>query len=603
VKQIVLFFFISAGFWLLISCSKKDKIYVFFSSEDVITNQACHELTGYLAKIYPEISFEISKDNIEGGRNIELEHSGYILLENDEAFRISGSDDQLTISGKTPRALLNGVYGLLEKLGCGFYLSMESAPPTQKELDFTQWNFTDSPLVAERIIFNWHNFLSGCSTWDYPEWKDWIDRASKMRFNTILVHAYGNNPMFTYSFNGKQHKTSPFPATLGGRDYGTQQVNDVRLLHGGEVFDQAVFGSEISGMKPEDQPEALQHMMSEVFDYAKDQGMKICFAFDIDTYPANPQELINSLPSSTRFCIPLETNAYLGRYHHSMCLANPETPEGYAFYKSKLLSLLGLYPQIDQVALWMRKSGSEWLSLRIDQLPKDWQIEYAKISKQHPEISKWAEAPGRFALGKVATAFQEALKEIGREDIELRAGGWAFDWMTPTDAFLPKEISFIGLDYNVLHGISDIDLPEQQKRIAAVSQNRPVTPVFWAHHDDGGYMGRPYVPIKDLPGKLKQIDADGYGIIHWTTWPLDPYFKNMAQQVWESIQNQDYGTTIQEMAGDLFGQELKREAAAYLYEWATSAPMMGRETREWFIDKAFKEQEVQEVTAGGSSRM
>jgi hypothetical protein len=114
-------------------------------------------------------------------------------------------------------------------------------------------------------VFNWHNFLSGCSAWDFQEWKDWVDNSSKMRFNTIMVHAYGNNPMFTYSFNGIQKRVSQIPATQGGRDYGTQQVNDVRRLHGGHVFDHPIFGAEISQLEPENQVEAIQELMSEVF--------------------------------------------------------------------------------------------------------------------------------------------------------------------------------------------------------------------------------------------------------------------------------------------------------------------------------------------------
>jgi hypothetical protein len=471
--------------FFLAACTGTEKVYVIFDAEDVATKNASNDLIKYLSQIYPGKTFDISGESVDGSKNIVLEITNDAGLKSEEAFKITGSANQLLIQGKTPRALLNGVYGLLEKLGYGFYLSVESRPPAQKELDFTKWDLSDSPLVGERIVFNWHNFLSGCSAWDFQEWKDWVDNSSKMRFNTIMVHAYGNNPMFTYSFDGIQKRVSQMPATQGGRDYGTQQVNDVRRLHGGHVFDHPIFGAEISQLEPENQVEAIQELMSEVFTYAKDQGMKVCFAFDIDTYPSNPQELINALPSSARFCIPLEPNDYAGRFHDTICMANPETPEGYAYYKSQIVSLLELYPQICQVALWMRMAGSEWLFIRADQLPLGWQQEYRQIEKQHPELSDWEDAPGRFALGKVVSAFQKALKEIGREDIVLKAGSWAFDWMEPADVFFPQGIGFIGLDYNVLHGTSDIDLPETQKQIAAISQNRPVTPIFWAHHDDG----------------------------------------------------------------------------------------------------------------------
>ncbi len=64
-----------------------------------------------------------------------------------------------------------------------------------------------------------------------------------MRFNTIMVHAYGNNPMFTFRFAGEDKPVGYLATTRSGRDWGTQHVNDVRRLYGGEVFRSPVFGA------------------------------------------------------------------------------------------------------------------------------------------------------------------------------------------------------------------------------------------------------------------------------------------------------------------------------------------------------------------------
>ncbi len=594
----LLFLFFSA-------CSKTEKVYIVCDLENSVIYQAGLDLSKYLSEVFPGNEFEISGRETDGSKNIVLKISGAEVTDNDETYRITGTDNRLLVTGKTPRALLNGVYGLLEETGFGFYLSFESTPPAQGKIDFTRFDFSDSPQIEERIIFNWHNFLSGCSSWDFPEWAEWIDRSSRMKYNSVMVHAYGNNPMFTYSFNGIQKRTDRLPSTRGGRDYGVQQVNDVRRLHGGDIFDHPVFGAEVSKLETNDHVEAVQELMGRVFDHAKEQGMKICFAIDIDTNPANPQELITTLPLSARFSIPLQRNDYSGRFFDTtFWLANPDTPEGYAFYRAQLVSLLELYPQIGQVALWMRHRGSfEWLSLEADQLPSGWQTEYKEIIRMHPRSAEWDYAPGRFALGKVIEAFQRVLQEIGREDVELKAGSWTFDWMDACDVLFPEGVGFIGLDYNILHGTSDIDLPEQQERLAGLTKNRPVTPVFWAHHDDGGYIGRPYVPINELHSKLERVGATSFGIIHWTTWPLDPYFKNMGEQVWKRSLNQDYATTVQRMAVDLFGTKQTDITGAYLYDWATTAPMMGRETREWLIDVAFTDSMVQKVEEGCLRRL
>jgi hypothetical protein len=58
----------------------------------------------------------------------------------------------------------------------------------------------DTPLVNDRLVFNWHNFLSGCSAWNLADWNRWTDDSHKLGYNAIMVHAYGNNPMAGFSF-------------------------------------------------------------------------------------------------------------------------------------------------------------------------------------------------------------------------------------------------------------------------------------------------------------------------------------------------------------------------------------------------------------------
>ena len=76
--------------------------------------------------------------------------------------------------------------------------------------------FADKPLVNERIVFNWHNFLSGCSTWNLADWNRWTDDAQQLGYNAIMVHAYGNNPMVSFTFNGKTKPVGYLSTTVKG---------------------------------------------------------------------------------------------------------------------------------------------------------------------------------------------------------------------------------------------------------------------------------------------------------------------------------------------------------------------------------------------------
>ena len=116
------------------------------------------------------------------------------------------------------------------------------------------------------MVFNWHNFLSGCSTWRLEDWERWIQQSQKMGYNAVMVHAYGNNPMAGFSFQGQQKPVGYLSSTRIGRDWSTNHVNDVRRLHGGTVFDEPVFGCDaaIDGTDLQ-RTRAAQELMQRVF--------------------------------------------------------------------------------------------------------------------------------------------------------------------------------------------------------------------------------------------------------------------------------------------------------------------------------------------------
>jgi hypothetical protein len=68
--------------------------------------------------------------------------------------------------------------------------------------------------------------------------------------------------------------------------------------------------------------------------------MNVTFALDVDTESPNPQNIIATLPSSARFATA-----------QGFQLVNPETREGYSYYRAQIEQLMQLYPQITRVSL------------------------------------------------------------------------------------------------------------------------------------------------------------------------------------------------------------------------------------------------------------
>jgi hypothetical protein len=546
---------------------------------------AAAELSAHLTLLYPQVRFTVAaapgKNQpavLVGTLASSPQLAGYVdsrLLQTPESFVVAHRASTAVIAGADPRGVLYGVYGLLEKLGVGFYLSYTANPPARRgAFSFAGWDLHDSPTVATRLVFNWHNFLSGCSTWDLADWQQWISQSSRMRFNTIMVHAYGNNPMFAFSHNGLVKPTGYLSTTARGRDWGTEHVLDARTMIGAKgLFDSPVFGAE-AGLAPEGQThQAATELMQKVFAFAAEHAMGVTFALDVDTPSANPQNIIATLPASARFAAS------------GIQVANPETPEGYAYYRSQISQLLEAYPQITQLAVWFRgERNSPWRELTPEDFPGNWRQEYERAIAGRPDLAANVNSPSLFAISKIAAAYRQILDETGHRDVKLATGSWRYDFLLPADAFMPPGTALIPLDYSYQFPSDPV-----QEAIRAVTRHRPVIPIVWAQHDDRSFAGRPYLPFPGFASLLRSSGSPGYGIIHWSTRPLDIYFRSLADQVWSSSENETLDTTCERMAVRTFGAAAGETGKRYLLDWVQDAPQFGRETTDKFIDLYLRE--------------
>jgi hypothetical protein len=500
--------------------------------------------------------------------------------------RRDGALELGVIAGADPRGTVYGVYALLGKLGGGFHLTGDALPPVRdRTFHFDGWELADQPLVAERLVFNWHNFLSGCSTWNLEDWNHWTDQSQKMGYNAIMVHAYGNNPMAEFSFQGIAKPVGFLSTTLKGRDWSTQHVTDVRRLHGGEVFSAAAFGADAGLVADAQRVTAAQSLMRDVFADAARRDMGVYFAVDVDTPSANPQELVRLLPESARFQASGATSTMTGSTTNRPWLPNPDTPEGYAFFRAQVEGLLKAYPQITKLVVWFRRDGTPWVTLKAADLPASWQREFAAEIARTPEAGRFWHAPGLFAVSKIVRAFDRALQEGKATKTGLAAGTWGFEFLPAVDRFFPSGVPLIGLDYDVIHEKPQLRDAASRLPLREIGAHRPVIPVVWAHHDDGHYIGPPYTPLPEFASKLDDANAAGFGIIHWTTRPLDLYFSSLARQVWKSTQDQPLRETCGDVAEDWFGSANRAVMGEYLESWITGAPRFGRDTTDWFIDR------------------
>ncbi|MCC6352925.1 MAG: hypothetical protein IT577_03505 [Verrucomicrobiae bacterium] len=567
---------------------------------------AARELADTLSRLFPDDVFPVGPGVPESGDYIALgaaDHDPAIRAR--AAARLGGPESYavfITPDGPRRIAVLAGAdalgaahaaAALLKRLGCGFYISGDSLPPARRgPLTFEDWDLSDRPLVRERFVFNWHNFLSGCSTWNTNHWRSWIRAAGLGGFNGVMVHAYGNNPMAAFAFEGKEKPVGFLSTTVKGRDWSTPHVNDVRRLWGGEVFDSPVFGPD-AGMVPDDtRVAAARALMRDAFAAAEERGMDVYFAVDVDTPTANPPELVDLLPESARFPIAFPRNKDPRQPHQTLWLPNPDTPEGYAYWKAQVDALMENYPQIDCLVAWFRAGGTPWTELKPEEMPAPWRREYEAEIARTPDAKDLKWSHNQFAIAKIVRAFRRALDQGGHAHVRLATGSWRFDFVPAADRFMPPAIPLLPLDYEVLHEKSQLRDAESRAVIREAGAHRPMIPITWAHHDDGHYNGRPYTPFDAFHSRLTDAKASGFGIIHWTTRPLDLYFESLSRQTWASSRDETLAATCAHMASRVFGPDAAAMGSRYLEQWVTGAPRFSRETSDWVIDRRLENVEA-----------
>jgi len=585
----------------MLSCTQKKEIQIV--SESPALKEQANVLQDYLGKIYPDYSFPITEkvQDSSGAIVLKLDKS----LEGEEYKALpckkDGEQHVLTLSAGSERGMHYAVFALLEKLGCGFYLSFEELKSRDEKLNISEIEFRDKPLTKERFVFNWDNFLSGSTAWDLDDWKHYIDQSSKMRFNGLMTHYYADAPATAFSHNGVEKKAGFIANTKKGRQYGTQQVNDVRRLVGGDVFDGPIFGNQASRVPDNERVKAAKDFLREIHKYAKKRYMDVWYGFDVDYPAAHPDELVATLPESAKIKITRTVNKYSSQPYPVTYLPIPDSPEGYAYYRSQVKQIFKDYPKIDQLVVWTRGVGSStYVSLTYEEFPHRWKKEFDALAASDAKYDKKdKEITGYFATAKVYKTIQKCMKELGKEDVKLWAGSWGQHWTKYANWFYPEEISFIALDthsnfftnQSVLRGLID------------VAKERELIPVIWAHHDDRAFVGAPFAPYVNLQSNNDSLNSTGMGIIHWTTKPLDIFFKNTEHQVWEHTRDYTLESTSAYMASALVEPEDAESFGNYLGKWVNEGPKFGRETRAWFIDRKLKEEDYKRITDGCKNRI
>ena len=336
----------------------------------------------------------------------------------DQGYSIKTIKGCIYLTALTEEGLLYGVYELLEAYGAYYQISGELLPSKTK---FTVKNLDicESPVFKYRGLLPWDNFLCGMSGYNYEDYQELIDRATRMKFNMLQFHFYPGLAFFTETLDGKPED----PKFIGEPVdvFYTKGAIGEEAFGGIEVFGCTAYVENIGN--PRAQAQACQEIMRKVIDYAHSRGHKTCVGI----------ELMRSSWGDFTY-LPQKPNSRL---------INPLDPYNAEKSVARYRSLVNMYPNSDYYWLW--QTEGQWM----------WNSPVLEEPQGHAEMrEKYKHWAGRSdSAGDIDYAYllREVAKRLRPEErSRLATGGWGVEHLfTGINSDFPEELIFASLNsYN-----------------------------------------------------------------------------------------------------------------------------------------------------------
>jgi hypothetical protein len=508
------------------------------------------------------------------------------------------------VCGRSPRAVLDGVYQVLaRRYGFGFAMSFDASENTRPTpFSLARWELADAPLIPERFLFAWFNYLEVNGTWSLVDWEQALRNGARLGFNQIFFHCYANDPLLKFEHNGQTKPVGWRNSSRKGRTYAVEHIWDVRRQIGGELYRGPVFGSEAAilpdgsdTVPDEDRVEAARSLMVRVMEIAHAYGYHVIWGIDVDTRPAtDPVFISKAVPESARF---QPSKRQWQKYQ----VVDPSEEAGRDYFRSMLRTYLRDMPGVDTYMLWVRNRGmSPVMDLAVADLPAEWQQDLRRRVPQDSELDTIMLA-GSYYVSRLAETWRDILDADGHQDTALGFGSWSWgleEKFLPANALMAPEVSFLVVDYTNAFGRSE----SFDQVMRTMSDKRVVGALMRNKNDDGGFFGKPKPPQQNIAETLAATGMQRLGTYSYMPRPSDLYTLSVARQLWKKRGAGDLQTVISDAARDWFGADAAPAMAAYLELWMKTAPVIGRASGPRFQEE-IEEKWIGRALASGRERI
>lgn len=410
-----------------------------------------------------------------------------------------------------------------------------------------------------RGVLPWHNFLSGPTSWNLDDYRNYLDKCQKNDINFIGFHNYTGGgeryasyvePMIKIEYknilpqacldNSLTARWGYLPMKVKEYAYGTDRA--FSLPEGAEAF-----GSDasITSATIQEHYDKTQAMMCEVLRMAHERGIRMAMGFEFGVIPP---EYFSLNVDGDRFYWSGDANM----------IPNPKNQIAIEIHNAALDNILETYPDIDYIWLWLNEHSFMGVdiksALQNAQFAESYKLNEGYFKEATDDASRFV---GVWALEYMKLTSNYLKSKNSKAKIIL--GGWGGGNQLPSllkglDRALPKDIIFSCLN-------PDLGKSPQPDFLADIAKNRTVWAIPWLEGDHQLWHFQPRVSMMREHVKLAtKQNLDGVIAIHWRTEEPRFNFKTFAHFASHKHDNK----SVEQLYEQYLSEEMGREAAKVL---------------------------------------
>jgi len=373
----------------------------------------------------------------------------------------------------------------------------------------------DGPAERSRMRFTirgtlpWHNFLSGPTAWNEPDYEQYLDRLASLGLNFVGFHCYTGGaeryatyvePMIRVEYRDVV-PLARFDTSLTAR-WGYRPLAVSEFVFGSNTFftlpkGAKAFGADCAVLAEnnEDHYRRAQSLMRRVLEMAHARGIQVAMGFE---FGIHPPEFASIVPPES--------------WIRGAMLPDPTHPASIEILRVTIDNILQAYPDIDWIWLWLHEHTMYVGKARMP-------AGFNRIYNRDARLFKDADAEDVVFTGVWSLAYIRQAHQYIQEkapQVKIAVGGWGGGSQLPgvlrgLDTALPSQIVFACL--NPGQG----SLPQPQF-LVDIAKHRRVWAIPWLEGDARLWHLQPRVSLMRKHVKLAHEQGlGGVVAIHWRT--------------------------------------------------------------------------------------